>query len=152
MMWLGVCKCCFQYPLLVKLWCEFCVFVGNPQLHMQAVIVVLLSTFAGFGITMAGTSILTDALRRRRWQAQSRHQPVTGESTQPDQLSSTTRQTPTESLHLESEVRDSESTWGSWHDRWQLFGVSMRDDAFFGCIETASLMLVVCFCVQCLLH
>ncbi|GAY53345.1 hypothetical protein CUMW_148600 [Citrus unshiu] len=82
-------------------------------LHMQAVIVVLLSTFAGFGITMAGTSILTDALRRRRWQAQSRHQPVTGESTQPDQLSSTTRQTPTESLHLESEVRDSESTWGS---------------------------------------
>ncbi|KAL9429291.1 hypothetical protein AB3S75_031160 [Citrus x aurantiifolia] len=63
-------------------------------LHMQAVIVVLLSTFAGFGITMAGTSILTDALRRRRWQAQSRHQPVTGESMQPDQLSSTTRQTP----------------------------------------------------------
>ncbi|KAH9735217.1 RING-CH-type domain-containing protein [Citrus sinensis] len=98
--------------VIVSMLAYFC-FLEELLLHMQAVIVVLLSTFAGFGITMAGTSILTDALRRRRWQAQSRHQPVTGESTQPDQLSSTTRQTPTESLHLESEVRDSESTWGS---------------------------------------
>lgn len=81
--------------------------------HMQAVIVVLLSAFAGFGITMAGTSILVESLWRRRWVAQSRQQPVTWELTQPDQLSSTTRQTPSESLHRESEIRDSESAQGS---------------------------------------
>lgn len=82
-------------------------------LHMQAVIVVLLSAFAGFGITMAGTSILVESLWRRRWVAQSRQQPVTWELTQPDQLSSITRQTPSESLHRESEIRDSESAQGS---------------------------------------
>lgn len=41
---------------------------------VQAVLSVLLATFAGFGVAMSGSSILVEILRwRRRWQARSQH-------------------------------------------------------------------------------
>jgi hypothetical protein len=43
--------------------------------HVQAVLSILLATFAGFGVVMSGSSILVEFFRwRRRWQASSEQQ------------------------------------------------------------------------------
>ena len=52
------------------------------QLHMQAIVAVLLATFSGFGVTMALSSILEKILRRTRpWLDQSTHQTTDGSLT-----------------------------------------------------------------------
>lgn len=46
-------------------------FAGILQIHVQSVLSILLSTFAGFGIAMSGSSILVEVFRwRRQWRAQ----------------------------------------------------------------------------------
>lgn len=66
-----------------------------PQIHVQAVLCILLATFAGLGVAMSGSSIIVEFLRwRRRWRAsqeqrsgsQSNHmsRPNHPESTDPD--------------------------------------------------------------------
>lgn len=48
--------------------------VFYSQLHMEAVVAVLLATFSGFGVTMALTSVLVKILQRMRpWLDQSTH-------------------------------------------------------------------------------
>lgn len=42
----------------------------DVQIHVQAILSILLATFAGFGVVMSGSSILVEFFRwRRRWQA-----------------------------------------------------------------------------------
>lgn len=54
------------------------------QVHVQAVLSILLATFAGFGLVMSGSSILVEFVRwRRRWQALSEQQHVPQLMTQP---------------------------------------------------------------------
>lgn len=51
---------------------DFCVNYNSCylQIHVQAVLSILLATFAGFGVVMSGSSILVEFFRwRRRWQA-----------------------------------------------------------------------------------
>lgn len=43
----------------------FCLIFGHLQLHMQAVLSVILATFTGFGFTMCATSILVELSRCR---------------------------------------------------------------------------------------
>ncbi|KAJ0028355.1 hypothetical protein Pint_35605 [Pistacia integerrima] len=83
-------------------------------LHMQAVLSVLLSTFAGFGITMCGTSFLGEFLSwRRRWAMWSSQQPRTQEETQQDQPSATAHQIQTDPHPHETEPRVSETAVGN---------------------------------------
>ncbi|XP_031284432.1 uncharacterized protein LOC116143153 isoform X1 [Pistacia vera] len=83
-------------------------------LHMQAVLSVLLSTFAGFGITMCGTSFLGEFLSwRRRWAMWSSQQPRTQEETQQDQPSATAHQIQTDPHPHETESRVSETAVGN---------------------------------------
>nr|AFK43529.1 unknown [Lotus japonicus] len=50
--------------------------------HVQAVLSILLATFAGFGVVMCGSSILVEVFRwRRRWQALSEQQQLHGPQT-----------------------------------------------------------------------
>ncbi|CAJ2654406.1 unnamed protein product [Trifolium pratense] len=54
--------------------------------HVQAVLSILLATFAGFGVVMSGSSILVEFFRwRRRWQASSEQQHGPLPITQPGQ-------------------------------------------------------------------
>lgn len=47
-------------------------FMLDLQLHMQAVISIILATFAGFGVAMSANSIIVEILR---WRARSRRVP-----------------------------------------------------------------------------
>ncbi|KAK0583867.1 hypothetical protein LWI29_004227 [Acer saccharum] len=91
-------------------------YLQDILLHMQAVLLVLLSTFIGFGGTMYGTSFLREVLRYwRRWLARSRQQQshqeeVTQTQTQPNEPSTTPSQNQTDSQHHGTETRDSETT------------------------------------------
>ncbi|KAL0436890.1 UNVERIFIED_CONTAM: hypothetical protein Sradi_0396900 [Sesamum radiatum] len=40
--------------------------LGSPMVHVQPVLSVLLSTFAGFGVAMSGSSVIVEVLRWRR--------------------------------------------------------------------------------------
>ncbi|KAJ4704877.1 RING/U-box superfamily protein [Melia azedarach] len=79
--------------------------------HMQAVLSVLLSTFAGFGITMSGTSALAEVLKQRRaWLAQRNQQRGSQEVIQPDQQQSTSaHQSEADPQQNETEIRDSQT-------------------------------------------
>lgn len=47
---------------------------GTLQIHMQAIVSIMLATFAGFGVTMSGSSVTVEILRwRRRWRARQRN-------------------------------------------------------------------------------
>ncbi|PNX98739.1 RING/U-box protein [Trifolium pratense] len=63
--------------------------------HMEAVLAILLATFAGFGSVMCGTCILMDIMKwRRRWLAQLNQQNGGSEAVAPpDQSSAATHQT-----------------------------------------------------------
>lgn len=94
--------------------CVFCMFVGDPQLHMQAVISVLLSTFAGLGITMCGTSFLGDVFSwRRRWALRSSQQPQTQGEIRQDQPAATAHQNQTDPHHHEIEPTVLETVGGN---------------------------------------
>ncbi|KAF8397680.1 hypothetical protein HHK36_016601 [Tetracentron sinense] len=55
------------------------------QLHVQAVLSILLATFAGFGVAMSGNSIIVEFLRSRRmWRAWLDQRRRSQEMTQPD--------------------------------------------------------------------
>ncbi|KAF8402739.1 hypothetical protein HHK36_010829 [Tetracentron sinense] len=56
-------------------------------INVQAVLSILLSTFAGFGTTMCGNSVIVEFLRWRRWRAVSDNRRGSREMTQPDQSS-----------------------------------------------------------------
>ncbi|XP_058746968.1 uncharacterized protein LOC131619938 isoform X2 [Vicia villosa] len=90
---------------------QFCLVVLAGHLlysvaHMEAVLAILLATFAGFGTVMCGTSLLMEILKwRRRWLAQWNQQ--TGNSSNavpPDQSSATTHPAQSDSQHTESNV------------------------------------------------
>ncbi|OVA18089.1 zinc finger protein [Macleaya cordata] len=55
-------------------------------LHVQAVLSILLSAFAGFGVAMSGNSLLVEFLRWKRQRALSDHHNGPRETSQPDQL------------------------------------------------------------------
>ncbi|CAJ2660667.1 unnamed protein product [Trifolium pratense] len=73
-----------QFLLVVLFAHIFYPLFHNLQVGKQAVLAILLASFAGFGVMMSGSSVFTELLRwRRRWQAysQQRHgsQPMTQE-------------------------------------------------------------------------
>ncbi|XP_004497493.1 uncharacterized protein [Cicer arietinum] len=76
--------------------------------HMEAVLAILLATFAGFGTVMCGTSILMEILKwRRRRLAQSNSNQQNGgyqDAVVSDQSSAATHQTQIDSQHTESNV------------------------------------------------
>lgn len=78
------------------------------QAHMEAVLAILLATFAGFGTVMCGTSILMEILKwRRRRLAQSNSNQQNGgyqDAVVSDQSSAATHQTQIDSQHTESNV------------------------------------------------
>ncbi|GAU49134.1 hypothetical protein TSUD_406990 [Trifolium subterraneum] len=77
--------------------------------HMEAVLAILLATFAGFGTVMCGTCILMDILKwRRRWLAQSNQQNGGSEAVvPPDQSSAVTHQIQIDPQHIQSNVENS---------------------------------------------
>lgn len=88
-------------------------FMGDLQVHMQAVLSVLLSTFAGFGVTMCGTSILNEVLKwRRSWFARSSQQRGT-QQIQQDQQSASAHEIQTDPDGHDNETRDSQTAQGS---------------------------------------
>ncbi|KAJ1398471.1 Zinc finger, RING-CH-type [Sesbania bispinosa] len=77
--------------------------------HMQAVLAILLATFAGFGAVMFGASILVEILNwRRRWLAQLNQQNGSQEGipVPPGQSSPATHQAQINSQHTASNVGD----------------------------------------------
>ncbi|OVA10150.1 zinc finger protein [Macleaya cordata] len=55
-------------------------------LHVQSVLSILLSTFAGFGLAMSGSSIFVEFMRwRRKWVAWSNHRRRSQGTSEPDQ-------------------------------------------------------------------
>ncbi|CAL0304083.1 unnamed protein product [Lupinus luteus] len=73
----------FQFALVVLF-----AHIFYSLVHVQAVLSILLATFAGFGVVMSGSSILVEAFRwRRRWQASSEQQHALQLMTQPLQNS-----------------------------------------------------------------
>ncbi|MCL7037109.1 hypothetical protein MKW94_023287 [Papaver nudicaule] len=56
-------------------------------LHVQAVLAILLSSFAGFGIAMSGNSLLIEFFRWRRWRTQLANQQSSQELSQQNQPS-----------------------------------------------------------------
>jgi hypothetical protein len=76
---------------------------------MEAVLAILLATFAGFGTVMCGTCILMDILKwRRRWLAQLNQQNGDSEAVvPPDQSSATTHQAQVDPQQIESNVENS---------------------------------------------
>ncbi|XP_027191024.1 uncharacterized protein [Cicer arietinum] len=59
-----------QFALVVLFAHIFYPLLGNLQVGKQAVLAILLASFAGFGVMMSGTSVLAELLKwRRRWQA-----------------------------------------------------------------------------------
>lgn len=55
----------FQFALVVLF-----AHIFYSLVHVQAVLSILLATFAGFGVVMSGSSMLVEFFRwRRRWQA-----------------------------------------------------------------------------------
>ncbi|KAL0436438.1 UNVERIFIED_CONTAM: hypothetical protein Sradi_0351700 [Sesamum radiatum] len=61
--------------------------------HVQAFVSILLSTFAGFGIAMSGTSILLEVLRWRE-----RGRPITNENEMSNNIRPNPSQAPPQSL------------------------------------------------------
>ncbi|CAI8602632.1 unnamed protein product [Vicia faba] len=93
---------------------QFCLVVVAGHLlysvaHMEAVLAILLATFAGFGSIMCGTSILMEILKwRRRWLAQWNQQNGdSADAVPPDQSSATTIPAQSDSQHIESNVGNS---------------------------------------------
>ncbi|KAI5395570.1 uncharacterized protein LOC127098662 isoform X2 [Lathyrus oleraceus] len=93
---------------------QFCLVVLAGHLlysvaHMEAVLAILLATFAGFGTVMCGTSILMEILKwRTRWLARWNQQ--NGESADAvpsDQSSATTHPAQSDSQNAESNVGNS---------------------------------------------
>ncbi|CAK9164815.1 unnamed protein product [Ilex paraguariensis] len=76
-------------------------------LHVQAVLSVLLATFAGFGGAMCGTSIILEFLKWRRWHTSSNRQRDAQQVTQPQQSSETAQTPQTDPQQHETELEDS---------------------------------------------
>lgn len=84
------------------------------QFHVQAVLSVLLATFAGFGVTMCGNSFVVEFLKwRRRWLAGSDQQHSSQEVTQMDGSPGTANPPQTGSPHHETEMGNSGNPRGS---------------------------------------
>lgn len=82
--------------------------------HVQAVLSVLLATFAGFGVTMCGNSFVVEFLKwRRRWLAGSDQQHSSQEVTQMDGSPGTANPPQTGSPHHETEMGNSGNPRGS---------------------------------------
>lgn len=77
--------------------------------HMQAVLAILLATFAGFGAVMCGTSIVMEILgwRRRRLAQLNQRHGGSQDTAPPDQSSAAIHQAQTDSQHTESNVENS---------------------------------------------
>lgn len=89
-------------------------FLLGLQLHMHAVLSVLLATFMGFGVTMCGNSIIVEAFRwRERWLFQSNRQRGSQEVTQPNQSPENAQQAQTNPQQLENETQVAEAIHGS---------------------------------------
>ena len=74
-----------------------------PQLHMQAVLCLLLAAFTGFGATMFGSYAIVEILRwRRRWIAQPNEQRGSQDLAQPHQQPTVVDETVTNPNHLPS--------------------------------------------------
>ncbi|KAL0390114.1 UNVERIFIED_CONTAM: hypothetical protein Scaly_0368500 [Sesamum calycinum] len=82
----------YQFRFLVYLAC-FHLSPLQLWVHVQAFVSILLSTFAGFGIAMSGTSILLEVLR---WREQGR--PVTNENEMSNNIRPNPSQAPPPSL------------------------------------------------------
>lgn len=75
------------------------------QLHLQAVVSVIIATFVGFGVAMCGCSILYEISRWREiWRSRSSTQPtvVDGVPAQTSETASVTQATPNEPETLAS--------------------------------------------------
>lgn len=82
--------------------------------HVQAVLSVLLATFAGFGVTMCGNSFVVEFLKwRRRWLAGSDQQHSSQEVTQMDGSPGTANPPQTGSPHHETEMGNSGNPRGT---------------------------------------
>lgn len=83
-------------------------------LHMQAVLSVLLATFAGFGMTMCGTSFLVEISKWRVWWlALSAQRHNARENSQFDQTPVAVEQNHTQPQHQETEPGNSETSRGN---------------------------------------
>lgn len=83
-------------------------------LHMQAVLSVLLATFAGFGMTMCGTSFLVEISKWRVWWlALSAQRRNARENSQFDQTPVAVEQNHTQPQHQETEPGNSETSRGN---------------------------------------
>ena len=89
------------------------------QVSLQAVLSILLATFAGFGVAMSGSSILVEFFRlRRRWQAQLEQRNGSQVMTQPGQFPrslNSPRIVPPERGH-QTEVQNPETFSGVWNN------------------------------------
>ncbi|XP_030451498.2 uncharacterized protein LOC115673459 isoform X2 [Syzygium oleosum] len=83
-------------------------------LHLQAVLSVLLATFAGFGMTMCGTSILVEISKWRVWWlARSAQRHNAQENSQFDQMPVAVEQNHMQPQHQETEPGNSETSRGN---------------------------------------
>lgn len=64
-----------------------CIDLCGLQVRLQAVLSILLATFAGIGVAMSGSSILVELLRwKRRRRAQLEHHPGSQVTSRPSQF------------------------------------------------------------------
>lgn len=92
--------------------------VCHLQVHVQAVLSILLATFAGFGVVMSGSSMLVEFFRwRRRWQASLEQQhgplPMTQAGQQPRTV---TTPRSGQSNHNQSVVQNQQDSNQNWID------------------------------------
>lgn len=94
---------------------ELLALICGLQVSLQAVLSILLATFAGFGVAMSGSSILVEFFRlRRRWQAQLEQRNGSQVMTRPGQFPrslNSPRIVPPERRH-QTEVQNSETFSG----------------------------------------
>lgn len=82
------------------------------QVHVQAVLSILLATFAGFGLVMSGSSILVEILRwRRRWHASLEQQLMAQGVQQPQTLNTPRSTTSNHSQPVVQNQQDSNQSW-----------------------------------------
>jgi len=85
------------------IWFVLMVCLLLPQLHIQAVLCVLLATFTGFGATMFGKYVIVEIMRwRRRWIDQPNEQRGSQDLAQPHQQPTVVDETVTNPNHLPS--------------------------------------------------
>jgi hypothetical protein len=89
-------------------------FVWDLQVHIQAVLSVLIAALAGFGVTMCTHSVFIEIWNwRKRCLSRSNQNHGSPEGTQPDRSSETAHQFQTDPHPHESERGDVEVVHGS---------------------------------------